>query len=243
MIWPILLRVAFRDGSAALYLPAHGGTDVASFEYMNTVTATAENVHITYRHFPASDALDTRVREGVNKLFELFPKITKCDVALEMHHAQRQGHKFRCRVDLVVPHAEIVAQNSEANDASTDVYVALGEVFDEAARQLEDYARRARWDVKQHDHTPHARVAKLMVNEGPGTRYGFLETHDGREIYFHEHSVLHGRYDDLEIGTEVRFAEEEGEKGPQASTVVATHRRSTITTTTASADEIPDDAR
>jgi cold shock CspA family protein/ribosome-associated translation inhibitor RaiA len=199
-----------------------------------------ESVHITYRHFSSSEALEERVRDGVAKLFALFPKITKCDVALELHHAQRQGHAFRCRVDLVVPSAEIVAENSETEDSAGDVYVALGEVFDEATRQLEDYVRRARWDVKQHDHTPHARVAKLMVGEGPGTRYGFLETHEGREIYFHEHSVLHGRYDELEIGTEVRFAEEEGEKGPQASTVVATKRRSTVTTTTASADEIPD---
>lgn len=201
----------------------------------------AENVRITYRHFSSSEALEARVREGVNKLYEFFPKITKCDVALELHHAQRQGHTFRCRVDLVVPNAEIVAQNSEAGDASGDVYVALGEVFDEATRQLQDYVRRARWDVKQHEHTPHARVAKLMIGDGPGTRYGFLETHDGREIYFHEHSVLHGKYDDLEIGTEVRFAEEEGEKGPQASTVVATKRRSTVTTTTLSADEIADE--
>lgn len=181
------------------------------------------------------------MREGVTKLFELFPRIIKCDVALEKHHRQRQGHNFRCRVDLVVPNAELVAENAEAGDASVDMYVALGEVFDEATRQLEDYIRRARWDVKQHEHTPHARVAKLMVDEGPGTRYGFLETHDGREIYFHEHSVLHHRYDDLEIGTEVRFAEEEGEKGPQASTVVATKRRSTVTTTTANADEIRDE--
>jgi cold shock CspA family protein/ribosome-associated translation inhibitor RaiA len=208
---------------------------------MNTVTPSAENVHITFRHFSGTDALEARVREGVTKLFELFPKIIKCDVALEMHHRQRQGHNFRCRVDLVVPNAELVAENPEAGDASVDVYVALGEVFDEATRQLEDYVRRARWDVKQHEHTPHARVAKLMVGEGPGTRYGFLETHDGREIYFHEHSVLHHRYDDLEIGTEVRFAEEEGEKGPQASTVVATKRRSTVTTTTANADEIRDE--
>ena len=208
--------------------------------HMDLSTWMDQSVHITYRHFPSSEALDARVREGVAKLFELFPKITKCDVALELDHAHRHGRAFRCRVDLVVPHAEIVAQNSHAGDASGDVYVALGEVLDEATRKLEDYVRRARWDVKQHDHTPHARVAKLMVGEGPGTRYGFLETHDGREIYFHENSVLHGRYDDLELGTEVRFAEEDGEKGPQASTVAATHRRSTVTTTTASADEIPD---
>lgn len=205
------------------------------------MTPIAENVHVTFRHFSATDALEVRVREGVTKLFELFPKIIKCSIALEMHQRERHGHNFRCRLDLVVPNAELVAQNSETDASSEDVYVALGEVFDAANRQLEDYVRRSRWDVKQHDPTPHARVAKLMVGEGPGSRYGFLETHDGREIYFHEHSVLHRRYDDLTIGTEVRFSEEEGEKGPQASTVSVTRRRSNVTTTTANADDLRDE--
>lgn len=208
---------------------------------MNTVNRMPENVHITFRHLSASDALEARAREGVSKLFELFPRIAKCDIAIELDQGRRRGQHFRCRVDLVVPNAELVAQNSQAGDAGSDAYVALGEMFDEATRQLEEYVRRARWDVKHHDGTPHARVAKLMAGEGPGTRYGFLETHDGREIYFHEHSVLHGRFGELELGTEVRFVEEDGEKGPQASTVAVTNRRSTVTTTTADADEIQDE--
>jgi cold shock CspA family protein len=58
-------------------------------------------------------------------------------------------------------------------------------------------------------------VSKLFREEG----YGFLETADGREIYFHNHSVLPPGFASLTIGTAVRFAEEEGVKGPQASTV------------------------
>lgn len=46
-----------------------------------------------------------------------------------------------------------------------------------------------------------------------------LATPDGREIYFHWHSVLHPGFDCLAVGTKVRFVEEPGEKGPQASTV------------------------
>ena len=53
----------------------------------------------------------------------------------------------------------------------------------------------------------------------PDQGFGFLETADGREVYFHRSSVLNGGFDRLAIGTEVRFAEEPGEKGPQASTV------------------------
>lgn len=208
---------------------------------MKAVTPSRDNVQITFRDFPSSEALEARVRDRAEKLFELFPKITICRVAIEApHQRHRHGHKFRCRIDLVVPNAELVAQNAQASDATEDAYTAVEEAFDQAIRQLEDYVRRARWDVKHHDGTPRARVAKLMTLEGPDARYGFLETHDGREIYFHEHSVLHGQFDKLEIGTEVRFAEEDGEKGPQASTVVVTKRRSTVTTTTSDADQIPE---
>ena len=49
--------------------------------------------------------------------------------------------------------------------------------------------------------------------------YGFLTSDDGREIYFHKNSVSAGAFPRLKIGTTVRFAEEAGEKGPQASTV------------------------
>jgi cold shock CspA family protein len=38
-------------------------------------------------------------------------------------------------------------------------------------------------------------------------------------LYFHKNSVLAPGFDQLEIGHEVQFAEELGEKGPQASTV------------------------
>lgn len=58
----------------------------------------------------------------------------------------------------------------------------------------------------------------------PQEGYGFLETPDGREIYFHRHSVLHGHFDDLQVGTEVTFVEEAGKKGAQASTVAIVGR-------------------
>ena len=86
---------------------------------------------------------------------------------------------------------------------------------DAARRRLEDYARRQRGAVKSHEETHRARVSRLFPEAG----YGFLETPDGREIYFHRHSVLHPGFDRLAVGTEVRFVEEAGEKGPQASTV------------------------
>jgi len=80
---------------------------------------------------------------------------------------------------------------------------------------LRDYARRQRGEVKTLETPPQAVVSQLFAAEG----YGFLSTPDGRGIYFHRHSVLAPGFDQLAIGTEVRFAEELGDKGPQASTV------------------------
>jgi cold shock CspA family protein len=47
-----------------------------------------------------------------------------------------------------------------------------------------------------------------------GEEYGFLKTLEGREIYVHRHSVVGDDWERLEIGTEVRFTEAEGELGP-----------------------------
>jgi cold shock CspA family protein len=40
-----------------------------------------------------------------------------------------------------------------------------------------------------------------------------------REIYFDRNSVLGDKFDTLMVGTEVRFVEEEGDKGPRVSTL------------------------
>ncbi len=53
----------------------------------------------------------------------------------------------------------------------------------------------------------------------PEEDYGRIETPDERVIYFHRNSVLDNAFDKLEVGSEVRFVEEMGERGPQASTL------------------------
>jgi cold shock CspA family protein len=38
-------------------------------------------------------------------------------------------------------------------------------------------------------------------------------------VYFHRNAVLNGDFHHLQVGTEVSFVEEAGERGPQASTL------------------------
>ncbi len=93
--------------------------------------------------------------------------------------------------------------------------MALNDAFKRARRRLQDHARRMRGEVKSHEAPPIATVKRF--DEAGG--FGFLETQDGREIYFHKNSLLNGSSLPVAPGTRVTFFEEMGEKGPQASTV------------------------
>lgn len=102
---------------------------------------------ITIRDIEHSDALETHIRDKVNKLDEFFDRIMSCRVVVEMPHKHHhQGKQFNVRLDIGVPGSELVVNRDHAED----VYVALRDAFDAAKRQLEDYARKMRGDVKTH---------------------------------------------------------------------------------------------
>jgi cold shock CspA family protein len=96
-----------------------------------------------------------------------------------------------------------------------DSNAAIRDAFDAARRQLEDYAREQRGDVKERAPQPVGRIVRLFKDDG----YGFIESPEAGEIYFHANSLVKGHFDRLKIGDKVRYEEEMGEKGPQASTV------------------------
>lgn len=105
-------------------------------------------LQITVRDVAHSDALETHIREKAQKLDEFFEHIISCRVVVEMPHKHHhQGKEFNVRISLGVPGREIVVNR----DKNEDVYVALRDAFDAAKRQLEDYVRQLRGDVKTHE--------------------------------------------------------------------------------------------
>lgn len=151
------------------------------------------------------------------KLETFSDRITGCDVDLRVPETRhRSGDRFAVRVHLTVPgHHEIVVDADPGDEPEhLHLAVAVRDAFRKARRQLQDVVRRMDGDVKAHEPPRTGRIARFLA----GTEGGFIETDDGDEVYFHRNSVI-GGIDHLKVGDRVRFAEEIGEKGLQASTI------------------------
>lgn len=174
-------------------------------------------LQITFRHMATSPALEARIRELASRLDRFSTHILRCHVVLEpTAHHKHQGSLYDFAIDITLPDAEIAIRHAHpADHAHEDPYVALRDAFRAARRKLEDYERKRRGDVKRRSETAHGWIRELDAQHDSGR----IETADGRLIYFHRNSLLGSRFEDLTTGTQVQFAEEAGDLGPQASTV------------------------
>ncbi|MBI5665493.1 MAG: HPF/RaiA family ribosome-associated protein [Nitrospirae bacterium] len=169
-------------------------------------------LQIRSRNIELSDAIESEIRKRAEKLDKLYNRITRCKVIVESpHHQSHQGKRYNVQIVMTVPGAELVV----TRNPDEDIYVAIRDSFNAAFRQLEDYSRRQRGDIKQHGEAPVAVISAIFTDKG----YGFITTSDNQEIYFHKNSVLNSDFKHLEVGMKVRYSEGKGDKGPQASTV------------------------
>lgn len=177
---------------------------------------------IAFRNVEPTDELKERILKGIDKLEDVYDHIITCRVMVEETNPGRKaGRLNHVRLDISVPHHDVVInRHPPEHPASQDLPQAVNEAFDKAWRKLRELKRRQRDDGNRsgRELPPHGRVVRLLTDDS-GVRYGFLASRDGREIYFHENALTDLDYDDLEVGTEVRFAERSGNEGPRASTV------------------------
>ncbi|MGJ3247365.1 MAG: HPF/RaiA family ribosome-associated protein [Elainellaceae cyanobacterium] len=176
-------------------------------------------LEISYRHVDKTEALESLIREKVEKLESVCDHISSCRIAIEKPHDHpSSGTPYRVRIDLRVPpgHELAVDKSPDRGTQYEPLETLIREAFDAARRQLIELNERQHNEVKHHDdQSMGAIVTKLF----PEDDYGFIKTLEGREVYFHRNSVLNNDFDRLEIGTGVRMFVTEGEKGLQASTV------------------------
>lgn len=175
-------------------------------------------VHIEFQGTRPLEHIRQAVVAQVAALEKRFGRITACRVAVAAPAGRhRTGGQYGIAIHLALPNGREVNidRTAPADERFADPDFAVNDAFKRARRRLQDHVRRMRGEVKVHETSPLATVASIDRIGG----FGFLQAADGREIYFHRNSVLSGSFDRLEVGMRVAFAEEAGEKGPQASTV------------------------
>jgi ribosome-associated translation inhibitor RaiA len=99
----------------------------------------------TFRDMDPSPALQAAAERWAARLAQVCDRIVSCHISVELpHRHQHQGAAFEIHVVISVPGAQIAA----SNHAATDAYVALGDAFRAARRQLLDHVDLQRGFVK-----------------------------------------------------------------------------------------------
>jgi cold shock CspA family protein/ribosome-associated translation inhibitor RaiA len=174
---------------------------------------------VTFRGIDKDDSIEQLVLEKAAKLDDIHEKIISCRVAVEkVQEHQRSGNPYRVRIVTRVPpgHELVVRQEPGKSDMHEPLQTIVNNAFNALRRQLLKLKEKQQGDVKSH---PTQDLIGYVVRLFPEKGYGFIKTAEGRELYFHENSVLQKDFERLEIGTGVRYFPQDGEKGPQASTV------------------------
>jgi cold shock CspA family protein/ribosome-associated translation inhibitor RaiA len=174
-------------------------------------------VEVDFQGMSGTAGIRDAISRHLAELEDRYGRVTACRVVLKgpgEHH--RTGGLYEVNLRLALPNGREVNvdRTAKADERHSDLAFAINDAFKRARRRLQDQARRLQGQVKHHEGQPIGKIVRLDASG----EFGFLQTGDGREIYFHRNSVL----DDparLTVGARVAFAEEAGEKGPQASTV------------------------
>lgn len=184
-------------------------------------------VEIDFERCDDNDLYRARIDDRIAWLESVYGRITSCRVTMRGPSGRHKtGGPYEVSIHLELPgerHIDI-DRSPDKDERYGDPIFAINDAFKRARRVLrKDVQHHLQGKVKHHEEQPTAKVR--MINRADS--FGFLETADGREVYFHENSVLNDGFASLEPGDRVAIAEEMGVKGPQASTVrlLGKHRK------------------
>lgn len=170
-------------------------------------------LQITFKDIPASPAIETQIREHVEKLEQFYQDIISCHVVIEQpQRHQSQGKLYNIHINVGVPGKELAV----THNLQEDLYVSMRDSFDNMRKQLQSHKEQIKGHVKSHSEVLHGKVVRIFEEDG----FGFIES-NGDEYYFNSGNVVSPKFDKLEIGHEVSFIEELTGQGPQARRVTS----------------------
>jgi cold shock CspA family protein/ribosome-associated translation inhibitor RaiA len=172
---------------------------------------------IIFHDVDRSEWVENYIAERLGRLEKFADGITRCHVTLAQEVASHsKGNRYSVMVEVRLPPNQDLAAKKQkvVREMHTQLPALINQAFGAIETQLKKTAQLRRAEMKTHDSEARGLVASLSP-EG----FGFIRSFDNQDVYFHRNSVLHGDFERLAVGTEVRFSPEEGEKGLQASTV------------------------
>ena len=180
-------------------------------------------LEIAFHNVDKSDWAEEEIRARVASLEKLYPNLTGCRIRVE-----RRASGLRIppvvRIEMSVPgHKDLVIayepDRLQKRFQNPDLHNAIHDAFSAAERRLKDFKRQREGGEVLDLHDLQNQFLGQVAEMHPEKEYGFLVNNDGGLLYFHRNSMLGGRFEDLQRGTEVHYVEEMGDTGPIATKV------------------------
>ena len=170
-------------------------------------------IKVTFRDFPSSPTIETKIRKRAEKLTQFYDRIVHCYVVVELEQKNRhQGKLFGIKIHLTVPGKQL----DVTHKSDQDINVAIREAFKAIEHQLEEYARKRQGNIKTHHDLMHGHIARIVPIEG----YGFINGIDGNEYYFSITNVAYPNFSQLCVGDAVEYTAQTQNDGRHAQHIV-----------------------
>ena len=108
-------------------------------------------LEVIFHGLPRADDVEASARAHLGKLEQLYPHLHGCRVAVEAEGGRHaSGSRYHVKLQLNVPGKELVVGGHPSKPGHDDVDLALSDAFHALERQLKEFVRMRRGDVKQH---------------------------------------------------------------------------------------------
>ena len=100
-----------------------------------------QEVQVTFHNIEHSDAIESDIRNRVEKLSALYNRMIGCRVVVDSPHRNHaKGKTYSIKIEMALPGQELVVNREPVGDFQH----AVSEAFDVAKRRLKDFADKQR---------------------------------------------------------------------------------------------------
>ena len=95
-------------------------------------------VLVSFRHLASSRAVENSVRENAARLAQLYDRIERCRVVIDMpHHRHHKGNHYLVKIAVYVKRHEIVVDHEPGESlVHEDPYAAIHDAFEAARNRI-----------------------------------------------------------------------------------------------------------